>query len=168
MKTAIVVLVLGIVVTAAVAVPANASAYLTISTKIKFPEVDKNGLTQYTLSDIAEVSDTRDNTTTLVNGIGYGVPTVTVNHNGSVDGKFFQQYTRPDGSKYVMPVSIHLEVKPGYRHAIIDHSNEAYLTGKGSVNGHEGRIGGHASLWVYRPGIPAYEIQLSVYGIPEW
>ncbi|HEY7082546.1 MAG TPA: hypothetical protein VH500_22885 [Nitrososphaeraceae archaeon] len=96
MKTAMI-LVLGIIVNAAI-IPANASA-LVLNATMKFPEIDKNGLTQYTLKDIGMASHTRDNATTLINGIGYGIPTVTVYHNGSVSGKFFLQYVRPDGSK---------------------------------------------------------------------
>lgn len=165
MKIAIVatILVLGIIVTSII--PANASA-LIIGATMKFPEIDKNGLTQYTLKDIGESSDTRDNATTLINGIGYGIPTVTVNHNGSLTGKFFQQYTRPDGSKYIMPVSIKLEAKNDYQHAIIAKRTSVHLTGIGSVNGREGRIGGAALLWIYGPGVA--EIGLSIGGIPEW
>lgn len=68
-----------------------------------------------------------------------------------MSGKFFQQYTRPDGSKYVMPVSIYLEAKR--RSAVIKDRNNVDLRGTGTINGHTGRITGVASLWVYRPGI---------------
>jgi hypothetical protein len=167
MKTVIVatILVLGIIVTATL--PANASA-LTIFTRIKFPEVDKNGLTQYTLFDTDEFSDTKDNATILVNSQGYGKPTLTVNHNGSITGKFLQVYTRPDGSKYVMPVSVYLEAQNDYRHALIENNNQVDIKGIGSVSGHTGKITGTASLWVYRPNIPAYELHISMWGIPEW
>ncbi len=158
------ILISGIIVTP---VPANASA-LYIGTTMKFPEVEKDGTTQYTLKDIGMSSDTRDNATTLINGIGYGIPTVTVYHNGSVTGKFFLQYVRPDGSKYSMPVSLYLEARRDYQHAIIRDKNNVELVGIGSVNGHVGKITGSALLWVYRPAIPAAEIGLVVGEIPEW
>lgn len=166
MKNAIIsfILISGIIVTA---VPATASA-LSIGTTMKFPEVQKDGTTRYTLKDIGLASDTRDNATTLINGIGYGIPTITVYHNGSVSGKFFLQYVRPDGSKYSMPVSIYLEARRDYQHAIIKDRNTVELVGTGSVNGHTGKITGSALLWVYRPAIPAAEIGLVVGEIPEW
>jgi hypothetical protein len=167
MKIAIVVLAL-VVVASVVIVPANASAYLTIFGTMKFPEVQKDGTTQYTLKDVDELSNTRDNASVLVNSIGYGKPTVIVYHNGTISGKFLQVYTRPDGSKYVMPVSIYLEAKRDYQPAVIKYREEVNLTGTGSVNGHEGKINGSALLWVYKPGIPAFEIGFDVGGIPEW
>jgi hypothetical protein len=61
-----------------------------------------------------------------------------------------------------MPISIYLEARRDYKHAIIKDNNNAELVGTGSVNGHEGKITGSSLLWIYRPAIPAAEIGIEV------
>jgi len=158
MKIVIVILVLGIIVSAVI-IPANASA-LFFSTKLKYSGLDKDGFSVYDLTDVKEVSDRRDNPSAMF-GLGYTTPQLVITGDETVKQTFLQEYTRSEGSKYVLPMTLSLDPTIVYQHTVIIDRNNVRLHGTGSIDGHSGKVGGAVTMW-------RGQIVLSVGGIPEW